>query len=125
MSGRQTPEQRKKRIEECFKLRFGRPEGLKYHDWLDHCRNTYGDKSEITYWEYWDSASSMYKENWQAKLNNMIDPAVNELYKLLADENPKIRQKAIDQIIEYSGNKVQKIDANVNSQIKVKFGDTE
>lgn len=125
MRTRHTPEQRRKRVEECFQLRFGREEGLRYVDWLDYCRKNFGDKSEVTYWEYWDEASGMYKESWQTKLNSMIDPAINELFKLLADENPKIRQRAIDQVLEYSGNKVQKIDANVNGQIKVKFGDTE
>ena len=38
----------------------------------------------------------------------MLRPAMVELQELLRSDNPLVKQRAIDQIIKYSGNDVQK-----------------
>ena len=43
----------------------------------------------------------------------------------MADENPKIRQQAITQVFKYTGNDIQKIQAEVKGDITVEFGNTE
>ena len=54
------------------------------------------------------------------------DPAVQELVKLLADENPKIRSRAIDQIMKYTGNDITKQEIKGTLEtIQVKFRGVE
>ena len=43
----------------------------------------------------------------------------------LAGENPKIRQQAISQVFKYTGNEVQKIQAEVKGDIQVSFSPPE
>jgi hypothetical protein len=52
----------------------------------------------------------------------MLDPAMNELVLLLADEDPKIRQRAVDQIVKYTGNDIQKIEANIQGNVVLSWG---
>jgi hypothetical protein len=52
----------------------------------------------------------------------MLDPAMNELILLLADEDPKIRQRAVDQIVKYTGNDIQKIEANIQGNVVLSWG---
>ena len=54
----------------------------------------------------------------------LVQPAVNELRELLQSDNPQIKQRAIDQIMKYSGNDIQKqhILAQVEN-IKIGFGE--
>jgi hypothetical protein len=47
---------------------------------------------------------------------------MNELFTLLSDEDPKIRQRAIDQIVKYTGNDIQKIEAKVTGNIQLNWG---
>ena len=53
----------------------------------------------------------------------MLSPAMNELYSLLASEDEKIRQRAIDQIMKYSGNDIDRIEAKIEGNIELNWGD--
>jgi len=111
------------RIEKCYELRYLQNDGIKYKDWIKYCHEAYGDKSEIQYTAYWSDAGNKYQEHWREKLSKLIDPAVDELIGLLADDDPKIRQRAIDQIFKYTGNDVEKIEANVTGNVILNWGD--
>ena len=52
----------------------------------------------------------------------MLDPAMNELFTLLASDDEKIKQRAIDQIVKYTGNDIQKIEARVEGNIQLNWG---
>lgn len=112
------------RVQKCYDLRYGGNEAIGFKKWIDYCHENYGDKSEQQYSAYWASATSMYQENWREKLNKQLDPAVNELISLLADDDPKIRQRAVDQIMKYTGNDIEKIEAKVQGNIELNWGDT-
>jgi hypothetical protein len=43
----------------------------------------------------------------------------------LASEDEKIRQRAIDQIVKYTGNDIQKIEADIKGDIQVSFNAPE
>ena len=43
----------------------------------------------------------------------------------MADDNPKIRQRAVDQIVKYTGNDIQKIQAEIKGDIEVSFNTPE
>lgn len=43
----------------------------------------------------------------------------------MADENLKIRQQAISQLFKYTGNEVQKIQAEIKGDIEVSFSPPE
>ncbi len=58
---------------------------------------------------------------WKELLEKQLTPAVEELIRLMADENPKIRSRAVDQIVKYTGNDIQKIQAEVKGDIQVSF----
>jgi len=111
------------RITKCFELRYnneGRAFGHK--EWLEYCQKNYGDKSPNSYTDYWMEASRRYKIFWKEKLDLHLAPAVERMTELLEHEDPKVIQKAIEQIFKYSGNDVEKIDMNVNGQIKLNWG---
>ena len=55
----------------------------------------------------------------------MLDPAMNELFGLLADEDPKVRQRAVDQVMKYSGNDIEKIEAKIEGNIELNWGSDE
>lgn len=113
------------RVDKCFELRYKSEGSLKFREWIAYCHENYGDKSEKQYTAYWTKASEMYSEDWREKLNRTLDPAVNELISLLASEDEKIRQRAIDQIMKYTGNDVDKVENKIegNITIDVNFGD--
>jgi hypothetical protein len=48
---------------------------------------------------------------------------MNELFGLLGSDDEKIRQRAIDQIVKYTGNDIQKIEAKIQGDIKLNWGD--
>jgi hypothetical protein len=52
----------------------------------------------------------------------MLDPAMNELFTLLASDDEKIKQRAIDQIVKYTGNDIQKIEAKIQGDIRLSWG---
>lgn len=113
------------RVQKCFELRFKTDPPMLQKEWIKYCKKHYGDKSEQQYHYYWANAKDKYDEGWRAKLNKMLDPAMNELFSLLADEDPKIRQRAIDQIVKYTGNDIEKIEAKIDGNISLNWGTDE
>lgn len=112
-----------KRVETCLEMRYNADSPCLQREWIAYCHEAYGDKSEQQYHAYWASAKEKYEENWRAKLSKMLSPAMDELYNLLIDDDPKIRQRAIDQIVKYTGNDIQKIEAKIEGNIELNWGD--
>lgn len=111
------------RIDKCYELRYGEQK-YRVQDWIKYCHETYGDKSEQQYTAYWMKSGAKYNDNWKEKLGKAIDPAVNELYSLLSSDDEKIRQRAIDQIMKYTGNDITRIEGDVKiTQVELKWGD--
>ena len=110
------------RVQQCYDMRYNTNDGLLFRNWIKYCHETYGDKSEQQYSAYWASATEQYQESWREKLNKQLDPAVNELISLLASDDEKIRQRAIDQIMKYTGNDVEKIEAKIEGVIELNWG---
>lgn len=113
------------RVETCFKLRYKSDTPISQKQWVEYCHEHYGDKSEQQYCAYWANAKDKYDEGWRERLEKLLGPAVDELYSLLSSEDEKIRQRAIDQIVKYTGNDVQRIQAEIKGDIKVSFSDEE
>lgn len=114
-----------KRTDTCLKLRYQATNPILFKEWVQYCHQNYGDKSEIQYTAYWTAAKEKYEEMWRAKLSKLIDPAMNELYTLLSDEDPKIRQRAVDQVMKYTGNDIEKIEAKIEGTINLTWGTEE
>jgi hypothetical protein len=110
------------RVDTCMRLRYFENDPILLREWLKYCHKEYGDKSEQQYTQYWMMAKERYEEQWRSKLQKMLDPAMNELYALLASDDEKIRQRAIDQIVKYTGNDVQKIEAKIDGNIVLNWG---
>ena len=110
------------RVDKCMELRFQANDPIMFREWIKYCHKTYGDKSEQQYSGYWQAANDRYQEGWKAKLNKMLDPAMNELFTLLVSDDEKIKQRAIDQIVKYTGNDIQKIEARVEGNIQLNWG---
>ena len=111
-----------KRVDKCLELRFEATDPILFREWIKYCKKTYNDKSEQQYSAYWATAKDRYEEMWRAKLSKMLHPAMNELMSLLADEDPKIRQRAVDQIVKYTGNDIEKIEAKIEGTIELNWG---
>ena len=112
------------RVDKCFELRFKAETPMLFREWIKYCKKHYGDKSEQQYSKYWADAKAKYDEAWKSKLNKMLDPAMNTLFELLASDDEKIRQRAIDQIVKYTGNDIEKIEAKVEGNIELSWGDS-
>ena len=97
-----------RRVDKCFNLRYKSEKPILQREWIDLCQKEYGDKSIPQYTHYWTKAKNDYDEQWRANLEGMLRPAMVELQELLRSDNPLVKQRAIDQIIKYSGNDVQK-----------------
>ncbi len=113
------------RIDKCLELRYQSNDAILFKGWIKYCHKHYGDKSEQQYSKYWADAKAKYEEQWRAKLSKMLDPAMDTLYELLADDDPKIRQRAIDQIVKYTGNDIDKIEAKIDGSIELSWGEQE
>lgn len=111
------------RVAKCYELRYETQPSIYFRDWIKFCHEEYSDKSEQQYAQYWVKAGEQYTETWREKLNKMLDPAMNTLIELLASDDEKIRQRAIDQIVKYTGNDVEKIEAKIEGSIELKWGD--
>ena len=109
------------RVEQCFDLRYS--EGYKQKQWIKYCHQFYNDKSEKQYHQYWIKSKDLYNESWREKLNKQLDPAVNELIRLLASDDEKIRQRAIDQIMKYNGEDEIKVAVTGQMEISLNWGD--
>ena len=112
------------RVNTCFELRYKTDPPMQQKKWIAYCHEHYGDKSELQYTAYWISAREKYEEGWRAKLNKMLDPAMDELHGLLGSENEKIRSRAVDQIVKYTGNDIEKIEAKIEGNIELTWGDS-
>ena len=113
------------RVDKCLELRYEANDPILFKEWIQYCKKHYGDKSEQQYSKYWSDARNAYEERWRAKLSKMLDPAMNELFGLLASDDEKIRQRAVDQIVKYTGNDIEKIEAKIEGTIELSWGDTE
>ena len=111
------------RVELCFDMRY--KQGTRQVDWVKYCHEHYDDKSEKTYISYWIKSKDKYNDGWREKLNKQLDPAVNELIRLLADEDSKVRQRAVDQIMKYNGEDEIKVAISGQMDIKLNWGDIE
>lgn len=120
---RHTKTEVENRSKECYRLRYETTPSITQERWVKHCHKIYGDRSEIQYCAYWAKARDMYQEGWKERLSKLLDPAVNELTRLLASEDEKIRQRALDQVMKYNGEDIQKIQADVKGDIKISFGE--
>ena len=110
------------RVQQCYDMRYNSNDGLLFRNWVKYCHENYGDKSEQQYTAYWVSSSEIYQESWREKLSKQLDPAVNELIGLLASDDEKIRSRAVDQIMKYTGNDVEKIEAKIQGNIELNWG---
>lgn len=123
MAGKKLPKsETDARIAKCYELRYESTHKYGFKQWIDYCHEHYEDKSEQQYTAYWTAAGQQYQEYWKEKLSQTLDPAVDELIRLLADESPKIRQRAIDQIMKYTGNDIERIEAKVQGDINLNWG---
>lgn len=112
------------RVEDCFNLRYQSDTPITQKVWIEYCHNTYGDKSEQQYCHYWALAKEKYDNGWKERLNKLLNPATEELERLLLHEDEKIRQRVIDQVYKYTGNDIQKVQQDITQTINVSF-DTE
>ena len=112
-----------KRVDKCLELRYNSEVPILQKQWIAYCHENYDDKSEQQYHAYWSSAKEKYEEGWRAKLDGMLEPAMEVLLELLHSDNNQVRQRAIDQILKYSGNDIdrQQIDVTVK-QIDTEWG---
>ncbi len=110
------------RISKCLELRYTPGDPILHKDWIKYCHKEYGDKSEKQYSAYWTKAKEQYDERWRTKLNAMLDPAMGQLLGLLASDNEKVRSRAVDQIVKYTGNDIDKIEAKVDGNITLNWG---
>ena len=113
------------RVDKCLELRYEAETPILQKDWIKYCKKQYGDKSEQQYHKYWSDARDRYEEMWRGKLNKMLNPAMNELMSLLGDDDAKVRQRAIDQIVKYTGNDIEKIEAKIEGSIELNWGEEE
>jgi|TARA_R110000823_G_scaffold17263_1_gene54677 hypothetical protein len=111
------------RVETCFKLRYS--EYFKQREWIKYCHEQYGDKSEKQYHQYWLKSKDLYQDSWRDKLSKQLDPAVNTLIELMASDDEKIRQRAIDQVFRYTGEEEVKVAISGEMSIKLNWGDIE
>jgi len=102
------------RVDKCLELRYQTNPPMLQREWIKYCHKHYNDKSEQQYTAYWANAKERYDESWRALLNAQLTPAVQTLIGLLASEDEKVRQRAIDQIVKYTGNDIDRSEINVS-----------
>jgi len=111
----------KDRIKKAYHLRY--EEGYGQEKYVKWAKEEYGDKSEQQFCQYFTKAKDVYDEAWKDRLQSLLGPATDELFRLLASEDEKVKQRAIDQIMKYTGNDIQKIQADIKGDINISFGD--
>ena len=109
------------RVDKAYDLRYN--QNYTQERWVEFCHKEYGDKSEQQYCQYFLKARERNDQAWKDKLQSALGPATDELFRLLASDNEKIRSRAIDQIMKYTGNDVQKIQADIKGDINISFGE--
>ena len=113
----------KDRVNKAYELRY--EQNYTQEQYVKWAKQYYGDKSEQQLCQYFLKARDLYEETWKDLLQKQLKPATQELIRLMADENPKIRDGAIAKIFKYTGNDIQKIQADIKGEIKVSFADDE
>ena len=109
-------------VEKAYDLRYNQNYGQKrYVAWA---KKEYG-KSEQQCCQYFLKAKDYHTTVWKDLLEKQLSTVVEELIRLMGDENPKIRDAAIGKIFKYSGNEIQKIQAEVKGDIEVSFNSPE
>jgi len=64
-------------------------------------------------------AGELYKQAWKQRLEDSVGTATEEMTKLLKDEDPRVRQRAVEQVMRYSGNEgTEKIEIIGNIELK-------
>tara|TARA_R110000803_G_scaffold182899_1_gene245288 strand:- start:24 stop:413 length:390 start_codon:yes stop_codon:yes gene_type:complete len=116
-----TDAQVQERVDKCYDMRYNH--GVKQTNWVKWCNENYTDKSEKTYCTYWSKSTEKYTDGWKEKLNKQLDPAVNALIGLLASDEEKVRQRAVDQIFKLTGNEETRIAIEGSMDIKLNWGD--
>ena len=111
------------RVDKCLELRFQATPPMLQREWIKYCKKHYSDKSEQQYFAYWATAKNRYDEGWRAKLNNMLTPAMDTLIGLMYSDNEKIRSRAVDQVVKYTGNDIERIEAKIQGNIELNWGD--
>ena len=111
----------KDRIKKAYDLRYN--EKYTQEKYVQWAKENYGDKSEQQYCQYFTKSRKYHEEVWKDLLEQQLKPATLELIRLMADEDPKVRQRAIDQIFKYTGNDITKVQAEVSGEVKITFGD--
>lgn len=109
------------RIDKAYDLRYN--QNYTQEKYVKWCKEEYGDKSEQQYCQYFLKARERNDQAWKDKLQSLLGPATDELFRLLASEDERTRSRAVDQIMKYTGNDVQKVQAEVKGEIKVSFGE--
>tara|TARA_R110000772_G_scaffold257283_1_gene374016 strand:- start:276 stop:647 length:372 start_codon:yes stop_codon:yes gene_type:complete len=105
-------------VRKAYDLRYN--ENYNQQRYVKWAKKEYG-KSEQQCCQYFLKAKHYHTTMWKDLLERQLTPAVEELIRLMADENPKIRDAAIAKIFRYSGNEVQKIHAEIKGDIEVSF----
>ena len=125
MAGKRISErQMNERVMDAYELRYNSDNPIRQEEWVRLCHTKYGDKSEQQYCQYFTQARDVWENGLQNKLEQMLEPAANQLRELLQDPNPSIRQRAIDQIMKYTGRDIERklIRAEVQN-ITIGFGE--
>lgn len=112
------------RVMEAYRLRYLSEKPIRQEDWVKHCHEIYGDKSEQQYCQYFTKARDVYEGNWKEKLHKMLDPATRRIEDLLNSDNPNDYKEGVRMVYKYTGNEIDKSESKVeqNTTIKVKFG---
>ena len=116
-----TDAQVQERVDKCYDMRYNH--STRQVDWIKWCNENYDDKSEKTYHTYWTKSTQKYTDGWKEKLNKQLDPAVNALIGLLASDDEKIRQRAVDQIFKLTGNEETKVAIEGGFEVTLNWGD--
>ena len=113
-----------RRVLNCINLRYKADKPILQREWVELCKEQYGDKSVPQYINYWMKAKEEWEEGWRGELENLLEPAIETLREGLSSDNHYVRSKTIDQIWKMSGNDIQKHHV-LTQQIQVGFTPTE
>ncbi len=108
----------RERIELAYHNRYERTPPMKQEEYVKWAKEYYGDKSEQTYCNYFTRAREIKNERWDEKLDELLNPAIEELRELLTNPDARIRQKAVDQVVEYAGRKIKNVKTDITSEGK-------
>lgn len=118
----------RERILEAYHNRYERTPPMKQEEYVKWAKERYADKSEQTYCNYFTRARDVVNERWDQRLDDLLTPAIQELGELLTNPDARIRQKAVDQVVEYAGRKIKNVKTDITSngkEINIGFGENE